>query len=162
MDWMVGITLIFAIYIAFRLIRSKNTARSMQPSVPTPSTSRQVALLQRFEGVDCIYTDGALILKARVLQVEAEGGQAKISIQPLYSEGLSVSPENTIVLRAALNAIESRPNFLHGLYVNWKLFFDSDLIHHMVTIGRKGADTKILLRTLLDFSIGKDTIESLD
>jgi len=147
MDWLVGIALILVLYLVFVLTKKKQT--------PAPTTghseSRTIKALRQFEGRDCIYTNGSLALKSQVRQIEAVDNLIRFSLQPLHTEGLSEIHEPTIMLHESAGSIEQATDLIHAPYGNWRLYFNRDLIHHISVIAKKGADMKIIQRTILDF-----------
>ena len=147
MDWMVGLALLVFIYAVFLLIR-----RKQPPAAPAETPEpRILRSLRQFEGRECIFTDGRVALKTQIQQMDVVDDHIRISLQPLRTEGLSESPEPSLLLSEAAGSIEYAEDVVLARYANWRLYFSRELIHHITVIARKGADMKIMQRTILDF-----------
>jgi hypothetical protein len=140
-----------ALVLGFLIFRKRSQlAPPSKPTVRPPATRSRLGDFKALEGANCIYEEGAMILKARLLQVSESGDGLQFSLQVLRADGLSEFKEDRINLEASWTSLGYSSQFVHAHYSNWKLFFNKDLIQKIQDAGLAGTDLKTIKRLLLE------------
>jgi len=150
MIWLIAVALAIVLVWTFTTGRRYQRMGQEPRSVPRRAATNNMDLLKRFEGSECIYEEGAHILKVRIDEIVFSHNEIHFRLQILRAEGLSEFPDEMLNLTTTWSALSHTDTILHAHYVNWKLFLDPKLINDVTFRARQGEAPKSLQRSLLE------------
>jgi hypothetical protein len=151
MIWLVAIAMAIILVWTFTSSRRAATVGHLRETSAAQAPARDIRVLNHFEGSDCIFEEGAQVLKVRVIQIEPDETEVRFNLQVLRAEGLTVCPDEMINLSASWHTLAHSETLLHAHYVNWKLFADRELVCDISARARDGESIKAIQRTLLEY-----------
>jgi hypothetical protein len=151
MKWVLGLLVVLLVLLALR--RSQRKAQGAAPDssrAPDPSRNRRLQELKSVEGAICIYEEGALVAKGRLLQIREMGTDVVFVVQGLRSQGLPDLPDERLNLEVSWTHLDFSGQLVHSHRTHWRLYFDRGLIEQVTQLGLSAADIKTIKRVLLE------------